>query len=156
MGDYKNHANKAQCGSCGCHKVPEPVMAAEMHVLVHAFLHSYMFLERLEELLGLQITFEALVDSRALVNVIAEVSGAPVRRLQIDVCMFRELPQEELENIGWIPGNHKAADALRKEMVTKGSKIWRLMTSNILDIAAIGWSVRRVEKVSCCRQEEGG
>lgn len=68
--------------------------------------------------------------------------------MQMDVSTIRESYRiEELRRIGLIPGRQHAADLLRKEVLSLGSAICKLMTSNELGIDAIRWETEKREYI---------
>lgn len=139
--DDDGNCNIIHWGSNRCRRIARSVLAAEVHGLVLGFDYVFIIQKLAEELLGRQVKVEAYTDSKTLFNVIAKDGATTERRLQIDIFALKESYERgELSRIGWIPGKSNVADALTKDMIGTSSPLWKLLTTNSIDLQPLGWA----------------
>ena len=130
-------------------------MAAEIHGLLYRFDSAYIIMLTLQEILGREIDLEGQVDSQTLFNVVAKYASTLEKRLQIDVNSIRQRQDNgELKKLGWIPGHQNNADGLTKMLISKAHPLWKLITTNSIDINIKGWATEnsfRKRKISQCQ-----
>lgn len=98
-------------------------------------------------MMGRIIDIEGYVYNRTFFNVISKGSNTPERSLQIDVFRFREsYKRGELKKLEWIPGTENAADVLIKEVLSKKSAMWKLMTTYKVEMEHIGCLSRNAKE----------
>lgn len=125
--------------SSRCYRVTRSVMAVEVHALVHEIDHGYVVCKTLDELMGRRIENEAFVDSRTFFNTIATNNTTAERILQIDLCtLMKSYKKGELKKVAWIPGKQNPADVLTKEILSQTTAMWKLMTTNSMNVEPIG------------------
>lgn len=140
LADKFGSANIIHYGSSRCRRVTRSVMAAEIHGLIYGFDNAYVVGEMLHEILEKKIPINGYVDSRTLFNVVAKSSATLEKRLQIDVHALREATEnKELNTLSWIPGNENYADGLTKGIVSDNHPLWKLITSNKVQVNPSGW-----------------
>lgn len=138
--DDSNTGNIIHYGSSRCRRVTRSVMAAEILGLSYGFDNAFVTRHMLNEILGQEIPIDIYIDSRTVFNVIAKHASTSEKRLQIDVSALREAHDKKIiRSISWIPSNQNVADAMTKGNVPDTHSLWKLMTSNELQIKPTGW-----------------
>ena len=83
---------------------------------------------------------DVYLDSRTVFNIIAKDGTTLEKRLQIDAHALREsYARGELRSIAWIPGTENVADGLTKGLIGSSHPLWKLIVSNKLCVAPLGW-----------------
>lgn len=96
-------------------RIARSVMVAELFALVLGFDNADMVRSLIEELTGIRMAIDAIIDSKTVFYVIAKRSQTSEKRLQIDVLSLREnYDNGNLNNFGWLPGELNAADPLKR------------------------------------------
>lgn len=146
--DDDGNCNVLHYGSNRCRRVARSVMAAELFALVLGYDYAYVVRTLMEEMTGLNLKMEALVDSKTVFDVIAKYSQTGEKRLQIDVNALRqEYDYGELHRLGWLPCILNAADPLTKHRLSLTSPLYLIMVTNRFAVKPCGWAASHKPEV---------
>lgn len=90
MVDESGACNILHYGSSKCQRVARGVVADELFALVHGFDFAFVMSQLVEDITGLALTLEAIIDSNSVFDVLAKDSATAEKRLQIDIFALRE------------------------------------------------------------------
>lgn len=144
-----NHGrgNILHCGSNKFQLVSRSVMAAELQALTLGFDYVFFVKDFIDEILGVKMIIEAMIDSKHVFNVVEKDCKTAERRLQIDILALRKsYDLEELDRIAWIPASSNPADSLNKPVLTTKSPLFNIMEKNLLNFKPKGWAFSHKRK----------
>lgn len=117
MTDKEPKANIAHYGSNRAHRTTRPVIAAEVHALIHAVDVRMNLQDALNEMSNRSIGTEAFVDSQSLLNVVTRHNKTAEKRLKIEIFTLKgSYKIKELKRIGWNEGKENPEDVLTEEV----------------------------------------
>lgn len=127
----EERCNVLHYGITKCICIARSVMAAEVQALVHGSDYVYLVRDFVKELIGWPLTFEAIVDSKTVLNVVAKDGQSKERRLHIYVLALGHSYEEgHFLRIAWIPGTQNPADSLTILVLSTSSPWYKTMESN--------------------------
>lgn len=85
MADAEGRWIEIHYGTNKCKRIARSVMAAEVQILMHVFVHAYFVRDLLEELIGLPLALEAKLDSKKVFNVVPK--DGQQRKAHADSCL---------------------------------------------------------------------
>ena len=104
--------------SCKIKRVVKSTLAAEMLSLAEGLEHGLYLQHVVEEVVGLRIPLEAIVDNKSAVDALHSTKSVEDKRLRIDVGIVKEMMTSgQVKDVKWVPGSSMIADVLTKRGV---------------------------------------
>jgi len=154
-------ANILHWSSIKCKRVTRSVLASELYAMAHGYDISVAIKSTLDLILqhhrignggtDVGIPLVLCTDSKSLYDCIVRLGTTQEKRLMIDVMGLRQAyERKQISEVKWIAGGSNPADAMTKSKACDALE--KLITTNSIDIQAIGW----VERTGNTTGLEGG
>ena len=141
-------ANILHWSSIKCKRVTRSVLASELYAMAHGYDISVAIKSTLDLILqhhrsGRPIPLVLCTDSKSLYDCIVRLGTTQEKRLMIDVMGLRQAyERKQISEVKWIAGGSNPADAMTKTSSKACDALERLISTNSIDLQAIGWVER--------------
>lgn len=98
-------------------RVPNSVLAAEVHTLTSCYDYSYSIAHVLSSILNRKVPIEIFTDSKSIFETVSKLTSITEKRLLIYLLALRKAyTSGEIRNVGHILTNYNVADSLTEKM----------------------------------------